>query len=164
METYIKKTLVNTLLISTTALISFYTTYAQDKVSAVKNMVESQNFVFKVQTMHPMNGRTRQLTSDYALKILKDSIIAYLPYFGRAYSPSINSSEGGIQFTSTEFEYKKTNSKKGGWDIQIKPKDGKDVRQLDLKISENGSAYLLVSSNNRQSISFSGYIADSVVR
>ena len=164
MKAYIKNILINTLLISNTALVSLNTTYAQDKVTAVKNMVESQNFVFKAQTVQPTNGRTRQLTSEYDLKVLKDSIIAYLPYFGRAYSPPVNPSEGGIQFTSTEFEYKKTNRKKGGWDIQIKPKAGKDVRQLDLTISENGSAYLVVSSNNRQSISFNGYVADPAVR
>jgi uncharacterized protein DUF4251 len=164
MKTYIKNIFANAILISTMALGSLNTIYAQDKESAVKNMVESQNFVFKAQTANPMSGRTRQLTSEYDLKVLKDSIIAYLPYFGRAYSPPVNPSEGGIQFTSTQFEYKKTNRKKGGWDIQIIPKDGKDVRQLDLRISENGSASLVVSSNNRQSISFNGYIEESSIR
>ena len=164
MKAYIKNILINTLLISNTALVSLNTTYAQDKESAVKNLVESQNFVFKAQTVQPTNGRTRQLTSEYDLKVLKDSIIAYLPYFGRAYSPPVNPSEGGIQFTSTEFEYKKTNRKKGGWDIQIKPKDARDVRQLDLSVFKNGSATLGVNSNNRQSISFNGYVADPSIR
>ena len=164
MKAYIKNILINTLLISNTALVSLNTTYAQDKESAVKNLVESQNFVFKAQTAQPMSGRTRQLTSEYDLKVLKDSIIAYLPYFGRAYSAPINPSDGGIQFTSSVFEYKKTDRKKGGWDIQIKPKDGKDVWQLNLTILKNGSATLLVNSNNRQSISFSGYVADPTVR
>ena len=152
------KTHIKNILISLVVLVSLNTSYAQDKDSTIKNMVESQNFVFKAQTVHPLSGPTRQLTSEYELKILKDTIIAHLPYFGRAYSAPVNPSEGGIQFTSTEFEYKNTRRRKGGWDIQIKPKDGKDVRQLDLKISENGSANLMVSSNNRQSISFNGHI------
>ena len=164
MKTYIKNILVNTVLLSTTALVSLNTAFAQEKETAVKNMVESKNFVFKAQTMNPMTGRTRQLTSEYDLKILKDSIIAYLPYFGRAYSPPVNPNEGGIQFTSTDFEYKMTVRKKGGWDIQIKPKDARDVRQLDLSVFKNGSATLGVNSNNRQSISFNGHVEDPTVR
>lgn len=135
----------------------------QDKQTAketqIKNLVDSQNYVFKAQSAMPMSGRTRQLTSDYDLKVTKSSIVSYLPYFGRAYTAPINPSQGGIQFTSKDFDYTATPGKKGGWDIQIKPKDYRDVQQMTLSISRDGYASLQVTSTNRQMISFNGYIA-----
>ena len=128
------------------------------KTAAIKNLVDSQSYVFKAQSAMPMSGRSRQLTSDYDLKVTKDQVVSYLPYFGRAYSAPIDPSQGGIQFTSKDFDYTTTPRKKGGWDIQIKPKDNRDVQQMSLTISEDGYASLQVTSINRQPISFSGYI------
>lgn len=131
------------------------------KNARIKNMVDSQNYVFTAQTALPMSGSTRQLTSDYDLKVTPTVITSYLPYFGRAYTAPINPSQGGIQFTSNNFEYKSTPRKKGGWDIQIRPKDYRDVQQMTLSISETGYATLQVTSTNRQAISFNGYIKEA---
>jgi len=54
--------------------------------AAVKDLITSRNFVFKAQTALPLGGQARQLTSDYDLRVYGDSLIAYLPYFGRAYT------------------------------------------------------------------------------
>lgn len=157
---------MKTLSISLLTLCFFYLAPAQstkqDKQAAketeIKNLVDSQSYVFKAQSALPMTGRTRQLTSDYDLKVTKSSIVCYLPYFGRAYSAPIDPSKGGIQFTSKDFDYTVTGRKKGGWDVQIKPKDYRDVQQLSLSISQEGYASLQVTSTNRQMISFNGYI------
>lgn len=129
------------------------------KQARIKNWVDSQNYVFKAQTAMPMSGASRQLTSDYDLKITKNAVVSYLPYYGKAYSAPMDMRGGGIQFTSKDFAYKATPGKKGGWDIQIKPKDVQDVQQMSLSISENGYASLQVISTSRQPISFSGSIA-----
>jgi len=128
------------------------------KIAQIKNLVDSQNYVFIAQSALPMSGRTRQLTSDYDLKVTPTVITSYLPYFGRAYTAPIDPSQGGIQFTSKDFEYTAVPRKKGGWDIEIKPKDYRDVQQLSLSVSETGYATLQVTSTNRQPISFNGYI------
>ena len=128
------------------------------RIAAIKEMVEGQNYTFKAQSATPMSGRLRQLTSDYDLQVSKDLIVSQLPYFGRAYSAPISPSDGGIQFTSKEFDYTTANKKKGGWDITIKYKDTRDAKQMQLSIFNNGTASLQVISNNRQPISFNGYI------
>jgi hypothetical protein len=128
------------------------------KLAAIKNRVESQNYVFKAQTVMPMSGRTRQLTSDYDLKVTKESIVSDLPYFGRAYSAPIDPTKGGIEFTSKDFDYTLTPNKKDGWTALIKPKDYRDVQQMTLNISSTGYATLQVTSTNRQPISFNGII------
>jgi hypothetical protein len=134
--------------------------HAQDlDKSIVQNFIKTKEFVFKAQTVLPMTGMSRQLTSDYDVRFLGDSVVAYLPYFGRAYSAGYG--EGGaIDFTSTKFEYKVKERKKGGWDVSIKPKDAKVVLALNFTVSENGYASLQVTSNNRQPISYNGYVME----
>lgn len=127
--------------------------------SAVQNFIKTKEFVFKAQTVLPMTGMSRQLTSEYDVRFLGDSVVAYLPYFGRAYSAGYGEG-GGIDFTSTKFEYKVKERKKGGWDISIRPQDAKDVQSLNFTVSENGYASLQVTSNNRQPISYNGYVME----
>jgi hypothetical protein len=129
------------------------------KKAEIKNVVEAKSYVFVPQTALPSGGRSRQLTGDFDLRVSKDTIISNLPYFGRAYIPPANPSEGPLYFTSTQFEYTVTNNKKGGWDIVITPKDLHDQRQIALSIFDNGRASATVTSNNRQPIAFNGYIA-----
>jgi|RhiMetdeSRZDD1v2_1073273.scaffolds.fasta_scaffold04721_18 uncharacterized protein DUF4251 len=129
-----------------------------DKEAQVKSLVEGKNFVFKAQTALPTTGISRQLTTDFDLRVTQDTIVSDLPYFGRAYSAPVNATQGPLQFTSTDFQYTMTNRKKGGWDIMIVPKDVQDPRQMALSITESGYASLTVTSTNRQPISFNGYI------
>jgi len=141
-------------------LIISTTVFSQEKDGKVlKELVETKHFVFTAQTVLPLGGAMRQLTSEYDVNLSGDSLITYLPYFGRAYGPINPGDDGGIKFTSTKFDYKTKARKKGGWDIMITPKDNRDVRQLNFTISASGYASLQVSSNNRQSISYNGYIS-----
>ncbi|HEY2721208.1 MAG TPA: DUF4251 domain-containing protein, partial [Chitinophagaceae bacterium] len=126
---------------------------------ALKNSIENKQFVFHAQNAMPLSGSTRQLTSaDFDLRVNENTVISYLPYFGRAYSVSYGTTDNGLDFTSKKFDYTATERKKGGWEISIKPKDVNDFREFTLSVSENGYASLQASSANRQPISFTGYI------
>jgi hypothetical protein len=132
--------------------------FAQDLDRAVvKKAVQDQEFTFKAQTAFPMGGNVRHLTPGYDLRISGDSLSTYLPFFGRAYSAPLPG-EGPIKFQSDDFSYKASVKKKQSWEIVIEPEDTREVRQMILRIFENGHATLMVNSNDRQSISFSGYI------
>ena len=144
------------------------------KIAAVKQLIQSKNYVFKAQYVYPLNndviqllngqgaGNPRYLNYGYDLQVKPDTIISYLPYFGEAYfNVGYNSSnDSGIKFTSTKFDYATTEKKKGNFLINIKPKDARYTNQLILTISSTGSASLSVISVNRQSITFTGYIED----
>lgn len=134
------------------------TSQAQENNKNFESILSSKNYVFMAQSASPIGGRFRQLTSEYDLRVLGDSIVSYLPYFGRAYTAPIDPTKGGLQFTSTDFDYQQTARNKGGWVIMIKPKDVQEVRQLTLTVTQSGSASLQVISTNRQQISFNGYI------
>src|SRR5882762_1176987 len=128
------------------------------RIDSLKKAIESGRFVFMAQSATPMSGRTRQLTYDYKLDIRKDTIIADLPYYGRSYSPTYGSSDGGINFTTTNFDYSSKEGAKGGWDIIITPKEIRNVSRMSLNVSNAGYSSLTVTSNTRQQISFNGHI------
>lgn len=131
---------------------------AQDKAQ-IKSLIDSKRFAFKVQTVLPTSGSIRQTNDEYDLRLYGDSLISYLPYFGRAYSAPMPGESGGFNFTSTQFEYSIKQKRKGGWEILLRPKDVRDVREYYLTVSEKGYASLRVTSVNRQPISYSGIIA-----
>ncbi len=130
------------------------------KEVAIKKLVENQSYIFYATSVTPLSGRQQFLTSEYTLDVAKDSLVSYLPYFGKAYAMPIGTTDGGIKFTSTKFDYKITLRKKGGWDINIKTKDVSDVQQLTLTIYTNGTSYLNINSTNRQPISYNGRISE----
>lgn len=133
------------------------------RITSIKNMVDSASYVFKADYAYPLRGTQKNLTSDYDVRVSKDTIIAYLPYYGRAYVAPQDPTEGGIKFTSTKFNYVTEPQKKGGWRVVVTPKDNngtdwRDVRQLVFFISSEGYTSLQVTSTNRDPISFNGTV------
>lgn len=137
--------------------VSSVSAFSQDE-KEVKNMVASKQFVFVAQFAMPMSGKMVTLTSEYDLTISGDSAIAYLPYYGVAYSAPINPDQSGIKFASAQSNFSSSAAKKDGWDISLTPKDISTNPKLDLHVSSTGRATLQVMSNDRQEISFQGYI------
>lgn len=133
-------------------------TTKNDKAIALAKKLNDQMFVFIAQEALPMGGRTLPLTSYYDIKVNKDSLISSLPYFGRVFTAPMNPADGGYMFTSTQIDYKATQTKKGSWDVVIIPGDRHKGEKFLLTAFSNGSASLQVMSNDRQPITFRGVI------
>lgn len=128
------------------------------KAASLQKMLEDQQYSFKPQSVTPLSGRLRQLDAGYELKVSKEKITCQLPYFGRAYSAPMDPAANSFQFSSTQFKHTVKARKKDGWNISIVYSDAGDVKQMQLTVFSNGSASLQATSNNRQSISYNGYI------
>ena len=135
-------------------------TFAQqaDVYKAVSDKVVKKDFVFVAQSLTPMNGPLRVLTSDYDVKVTADSVTSYLPYFGKAQQAPSTGEDAGIMFTSTKFEYISETGKKKTWNVTIKFKDQRNTNTFSFIIYDNGEASLNVSSMLRDPISFRGHI------
>lgn len=134
---------------------------AQDREqSSIQQAIETKNFIFRASSATPQRGRIRQLTSEYELVVRPDTVISFLPYFGRVFTAPVNPNDGGIKFTSTDFGYSAGEKKKRRWEIQINPKDVSDITTLYLTVFDNGRASLRVSSINRTAISFNGFVEE----
>ncbi len=128
------------------------------RAAVIKNLVDSKSFRFIPQNATPMNGRVVQLTADYDFTVKPDSVISYLPYYGRAYVAPMDPTQSPLQFLSKTFIYTAAPRKKDGWNISIKPKDCKEIQNILLTVSSNGYATVQVISTNREQISFYGSI------
>lgn len=150
---------------------------AQTDEATTKRIVEARNFIFKATAAMPMasadinavlsrmpgnsgGGVINLNGSQYDLIVTRDSIEAYLPYFGRSYVPQMSPDDAGIKFKSKDFSYKSSNRKKG-WLIKIEPKDIKDRQNMTLTITQNGYATLSINNNNKQPITFNGYLEET---
>lgn len=176
------KTLKNLILMA--LLCSAVQLNAQTDKATTAKIVAAQNYVFVATTAYPQNssdisrvmdkipgsnggGGTINLTgSTYDLKVTPDSLVAYLPYYGRSYTPKIGSTDdSGIKFKSKKFSYNVVNRKKGNQVITIKTQDvQKGNYQLILTVTESGYASLSVINNDQQPITFNGYLAEPKVK
>jgi hypothetical protein len=141
-------------------LFSFtHITFAQETdAEKLQQAIESKTFEFVVHQASGMRGRTIQLTSGYTLDMNPEKVKADLPFFGRAYSATPGSTDGGIKFEFTDYAYKIKPRKKGGWDITIEPSEPNDVRFVYLTIQKTGNASLRITSNNKEGMSYSGVV------
>ena len=123
----------------------------------IDKLINSNSFVFHANNANPQRGGGFPLTSAYELEVIKDSLNAFLPYFGRAFTAPTKPSEGGLKSSTTDFEKEQKKSKRG-WVITFYPKNQASATQMILDISDNGYGNLSVISNNREPISFYGNI------
>ena len=128
------------------------------KPGDIDNLINSKNFTFIAERVNPFRGASRNLTSLYDVEIKRDTLICFLPFFGRAYQAPMDPSKGGIDFKSTNFSYNITEKSKDEWDIYIEPKDNSDVQTMIFSIFGNGNATLNIQNTHRDPISFYGRI------
>jgi len=118
--------------------------------------------VINVMNSMPGSTGTRILNLDpgYGFNLKKDLFSVALPYFGRAFSATPgDANNGGIRFESKDFRIKQSTTKKGNTLFVITTVDQRESYVFNLEIFKNGSAFLSVSSNNRQPISFDGNLS-----
>lgn len=127
----------------------------EQKKEAVKKLIASENYKIDVRTALPMRGRSIPLTSPYSLEIRNDSVISYLPYFGRAYSIPYGGGDG-LNFKAPLKEYDMEMDKKENAVIRFVARNPEDKYEYRVKVYSNGSASIDVNMQNRQSISFQG--------
>lgn len=142
----------------------------------VSDLVSSDEFTFHAEKANPMNYdvinvvnsipnappqlRTFQISGEnYGIEIKNGVMEVTLPYFGRAFNASYGASDTSYRFTSKDYQVSKSQSKKGNWVYKIKPNDVRNVSDINIEISKNGRALTSIRSNDRQPISYDGYIS-----
>jgi hypothetical protein len=131
-----------------------------DQYNQLRSLIDSRKFRFHALSATSMKGMTRQLTSDYFLKLNKDSLSADLPYYGRSFTTNYPPTDLSTEFKTTQFSYKSDTLKKGGWDIKIVPKNESNASNISLSITTSGYCTVRISSNSREPISYYGTITD----
>ena len=124
----------------------------------IAQAIAADNWIFIADRALPQRGRSRNLTGQYEVRFSKDTIMAYLPYFGRAYSGPVMETRSPLDFKTTDFTINKAQNNKGRWNITIRPKDYREVQSFDFVLFDNGSAQLNVQLTSRSPIGFNGFV------
>lgn len=124
----------------------------------IESMLINRDFTFVADRVNPLRGSTRVLTSRYDVRVSSDSLISFLPYFGRAYVPPTQPGKVLTQFTSVSFSYEVDQRKNGRWNVLIRPADVQDIQELLFTIFENGNASLGITSRANDHITYDGYL------
>ena len=122
---------------------------------AVEKLVTSGKYKINVNRALPARGRSVTLTSPYSVEIRNDSVISYLPYYGRAYSIPYGGGEG-LNFKAPLTDYKLEWDKKETAKIKFSARSEEDRFDFSIDVFSNGSSSIFVNMQNRQSISFQG--------
>lgn len=123
--------------------------------------------VINVMNSIPNSTSTRILDlsgSNYSIDLRKDKLEVTLPYFGRVFNPTYgNTSQNSYRFTSKDFVVTKSQGKKGKTIVKIKVNDQSTVDEITIEVFKNGKAYTSIRSNDRQPISYDGFISKNEV-
>lgn len=159
-------------------LLSFQSCSSQTSAGdtqAVTTLISSGDFSFHAQRATPTNydvinvmnslpntTSTRILDlsgSDYSIDVRKDQLDVALPYFGRVFNPTYgNTSQSGYRFTTKDFSVSQSAGRKGKSVVKIKVNDQSTVDEIIIEVFKNGKAFTSIKSNDRQPISYDGYI------
>ncbi len=128
---------------------------AAEQAKAVKTALQERNYQIAVNRMYPSRGASKTVSSGYSVEVRNDSLISYLPYFGRAYDVPYGGGNG-LNFSAPIRNYKESQTKSDLRHIEIDVKNDEDTYLYTLDIFDNGSTDINVRSRQREPISFSG--------
>lgn len=126
----------------------------EDDEALVQQKLADKDYSIYIQLMIPTMGPARAV-SNYSVQVKGDTLVSYLPYFGRAFNLPYGGGKG-LDFTAKINTYHDIATNGGGHDIAIGVANDEDVFFYTINITANGSAFISVSSRNREKISYTG--------
>jgi hypothetical protein len=128
------------------------------KIQRIREIIDSQNFVFKAKNVNPANSTTKTLTSYFAIEVRNDTVFSYMPYYGKTYVRDYGTTnDSPMGFIQPILKYNRERSKKG-YTVIVKVTNKHENIEIKFHILKTGSASVTASFINRQSISYNGEI------
>ena len=156
------KTFITTLLFACSAMVTLSgcataeerAARAAEQALKVKTALTQRRYKIDVNRMYPMNGNSRNVSYGYSVEVRNDTLISYLPYFGRAYNVPYGGGKG-LNFSERIGSYHETQQSNGARLIDIELKNDEDIYQYTIKVFDNGNSSIDVQSRQRDPISYS---------
>ena len=122
---------------------------------SVEKALAERRYTVSINTVYPRSGRVVNVSPDYSLEVKGDTLVSYLPYFGRAYNVPYGGGKG-YNFTAPITDYQATKNRKGNTRITFRTYNEEDIITFMLDIFPNGNATIDVTAREREPISYSG--------
>ncbi|MBR4366774.1 MAG: DUF4251 domain-containing protein [Bacteroidaceae bacterium] len=128
---------------------------AAEQAAKVNKALKERKYKIDVERMYSMRGGSKTLSYGYSVEVRNDSLISYLPYFGRAYSVPYGGGKG-LTFSERIGSYQEYQKGNGLRHIEISLRNDEDTYLYTIEVYENGSSSISVQSRQRENISYSG--------
>lgn len=125
------------------------------QANAVSKALENRDYTIDINYVYPRRGPGKTLEYGYDVTVRNDSLISYLPYFGRAYRLPYGGGTG-LNFSVPISQYHAYRAKKDMTRVMIGVKYEEDAYQYQLDVYDNGQVSLDITARERDGISFTG--------
>lgn len=123
----------------------------------VTNALNNRDYKITIDRMYPMRGSSRHVTYGYSVEVRNDTLISYLPYFGRAYNVPYGGGKG-LNFTAPISIYQEFMKRNGQRHIEIGVTNDEDTYFYTIEVFNNGNSSIEVRARQRERISYSGNV------
>ena len=123
----------------------------------VTNALNNRDYKIAIDRMYPMRGSSRHVSFGYSVEVRNDTLISYLPYFGRAYNVPYGGGKG-LNFTALIGSYQEFMKRNGQRHIEIGVTNDEDIYLYTIDVFDNGNSSVEVRARQRERISYSGNI------
>ena len=113
---------------------------------AVEDSVMNMTFTVEVNYVNPQRMPSRMLNYGYSVKVDGDYLDSYLPFFGRVYRAEFGE-QTGLHF------------KRDCYAVELVVRRRLEILIYRFDVFSNGKVSLMVTSDNRDSMLFSGELA-----
>ena len=159
-----KRYFINLVLIALMAIIWCSCATSEEKAAQmaelsanVTNALNHRDYKIAIDRMYPMRGSSRHVTYGYSVEVRNDTLISYLPYFGRAYNVPYGGGKG-LNFMAPIGSYQEFMKRNGLRHIEIGVSNEEDTYFYTIEVFDNGSSSVDVRARQRERISYSGNI------
>lgn len=121
----------------------------------VTTALNNRDYKISIDRMYPMRGSSRSVTYGYSVEVRNDSLISYLPYFGRAYNVPYGGGKG-LNFSAPIGSYQEFVKRNGMRHIEIGVTNEEDTYLYTIEVFDNGNSSVEVRARQRERISYSG--------
>ena len=122
---------------------------------AVADSLAERHFSVDVNYVTPQRMPGHNLTYGYGVRVKGDVIESYLPFFGRVYRAEFGE-QTGLNFTDRILDYRSGVVKKGRYAVELVVRRRLETLIYRFDIFENGKTTIMVRSDNRDTMTFSG--------
>ena len=155
--------MIRTLFISFLTLLLVACATAADRAAqqtemarAVNAAVADRHYKITITQAYPQRGGSVNVSRDFFLEVKGDTLVSYLPFFGRAYRSLYGGTEKGLNFTETIRTYEQLKSKAGVLRFRMRVKNEEDSYVFTVEISAGGRASIRVQAMERDDMRFDG--------
>ncbi|WP_027136430.1 DUF4251 domain-containing protein [Gaetbulibacter saemankumensis] len=152
------------------------TTATPEQIAALEEMVNNKEFRIESDWAYPQttaalqrvmnsglmnpgssSGAVNLIGNPNFLKVSKDSVTSFLPYFGeRQMNVSYGGRDSGIEFNGEMSDYKAEKSKNGGYKISFTAQSHSESFNVFIELFPNKNASMNLNGNSRFPIRYSG--------